>query len=224
MESDAVRLYHEALTDYKEGRAEKAVRTLHNVVTSSPDFDDAFEALSVILYNLGLHDEAIEVLELWVKSNPHTVMAHTNLSRCYVAKGMIPEAEKEQNEARRLTWKSELTRKDVVEIKVDYEEKVAKYKKIIDFDPADVLGYFSLATVYFDNGKKREAMDTFEKAIQVDPKHTSSYWGLGQALEALGDKEKARKIYREGIKVAEEHGDMMPQKKMESRLKALEKE
>lgn len=224
MESEAVRRYHEALSDYKEGRAEKAVRSLYDVISAAPQFDDGYEALSVILYNLKLYDEAIEVLQAWVKSNPNTVMAHTNLSRCYVAKGMILEAEKEQNEARRLTWKSELTRKDVVQPKVDYEEQISKYKKIIDFDPADVLGYFSLATVYLDNGKKREAMDTFEKAIQVDPKHTSSYWGLGQALEALGDKEKAKKIYREGIKVAEEHGDMMPQKKMESRLKTLEKE
>src|SRR5690349_2045125 len=126
-------------------------------------------------------------------------MAHTNLSRCYVAKGMIAEAEHEQAEARRLTWKAELKSKKAVMPKADYDAQIERYKKIIEFDPADVLGYFSLGTVYLECGRKREALDTFEKAVQVDPKHTASYLGLGQALESLGDVEKAKKIYRQGI-------------------------
>ena len=216
-------LYHEALTDYREGRLEEASEKLSRIVKQFPFFEDAYEALSVILYNQKQHDPAMLLLKKWIALNPDSIMAHTNLSRCYVAKGMILEAEHEQAEARRLTWKAELKAKKKDMPKVDYEEQIARFKEVIELDPADVLGYFSLGTVYLDSGRKREAMETFEKAVDVDPSHSSSYYGLGLSLEALGDFEKAKKIYNRGIKAAEMRGDMLTQKKMESRLRALDK-
>ena len=213
--------YHNALEFYKQGRLDDAAAELSQILEAAPDFEDAYEALSVILYNQKKYDEAIEVIKKWIALSPDSVMSHTNLSRCYVAKGMILEAEHEQAEARRLTWKAELKSKKQEMPKINYEEQVSRYKQVIELDPADVLGYFSLGNAYLDAGKKREAMETFEKAVEVDPNHSSSYYGLGLALEALGDKEKARKIYARGIKVADQRGDMMTQKKMESRLRDL---
>ncbi len=215
-------LFFEALTAYREERTEDALRILRALVDSDRTFEDAYEALSVILYNEKRYDESIDVLKRWIVSNPNTIMAHTNLSRCYVAKSMILEAEHEQAEARKLTWKAELKEKKLAMPKVDYEEKIERYKQIIEMDPADVLGYFSLGSVYLEAGRKREAMDTFEKAVSVNPNHTASYDGLGQALEALGDLEKAAEVYKRGIKTGEAQGDMMPQKRMESRLRAVE--
>ncbi|MDP3919549.1 MAG: tetratricopeptide repeat protein [Candidatus Omnitrophota bacterium] len=215
-------LYQEALEDFRHDRNAAAIEKLNRVIAAHPAFEDAHEALSVILYNQKKYDEAITCTKKWVKLNPNCIMAHTNLSRCYVAKEMILEAEDEQNEARRLTWKSELKSKQAEMPKVDHAERIERFKQVIEIDPADVLGYYSLGTAYFESGKKREAMDTFEKAIEVDAKHTSSYLGLGMALEAFGDKAKARKIYERGIQVATENGDMMPQKKMEALLKRME--
>ena len=216
-----MRDYDLALDLNKQGRLEEAADKLKKILETDPSFEDAYEALSVILFNLKKYDDAIPVIKKWIALNPNSVMSHTNLSRCYVAKGMILEAENEQAEARRLTWKAELKAKKQEMPKVDYAEQISRFKQVIDLDPADVLGYFSLGNAYLDSGKKREAMETFEKAVEVDPNHSSSYYGLGLALEALGDKEKARKIYTRGIKVADQRGDMMTQKKMESRLRAL---
>lgn len=214
--------YFAALDAYREGRTPEAIQTLQELAAAPSASDDIHEALSVILYNEKRYDESIAVLKRWVTVNPSTIMAHTNLSRCYVAKGMILEAEHEQAEARKLTWKAELKEKKLAMPKVDYEEKIARYKQIIELDPSDVLGYFSLGTVYLEAGRKREAMDTFEKAVSVNPDHTASYDGLGQALEALGDLEKAALVYSRGIKVGEKQGDMMPQKRMESRLRSVQ--
>ncbi len=221
--ASALDLYHEALTDYREGRLEEASEKLSRITGQFPAFEDAYEALSVILYNQKQYEPAILLLKKWIGVNPDSIMAHTNLSRCYVAKGMILEAEHEQAEARRLTWKAELKAKKKEMPKVDYEEQIARFKEVIELDPADVLGYFSLGNTYLDSGRKREAVETFEKAVAVDPNHSSSYYGFGLSLEALGDFEKARKIYNRGIQVAEARGDMMTQKKMESRLRALDK-
>ena len=214
-------LYDQALEDYKKSDFEAAAQKLREILEVDSRFEDAYEALSVILYNQKHYDEAIVLLKKWAAVNPDALMAHTNLSRCYVAQGMIAEAEQEQAEARRLTWKAELKSKNRELPKIDFEEQISRFKKVIEFDPADVLGYFSLGNVYLDAGKKREAWETFAKAVEIDPKHSASYYGLGMALEGLGDFKKAREVYGRGIQVADELGDIMTQRKMESRLRSI---
>lgn len=214
-------LYHEAMQDYRNNTIEPAVEKLQTILASYPTFEDAYEALAVIFYSQKKYDEATEIIRKWIKLNPESIMAQTNLSRCFVAKGMIMEAETAQAEARRLTWKAELKAKKIEMPKVDYAEQIDRFKQVIELDPADVLGYFSLGNAYLDSGKKREALETFQKAVEVDPKHSSSYLGLGMSLESLGDVKKAREIYEKGARVAEEKGDLMTQKKMESRLRSL---
>lgn len=214
-------LYHEAMQDYRENKIESAVQKLKTVLISHPSFEDVYEALAVIFHQQKKFDESIEIIRTWIKLNPESIMAQTNLSRCFVSKGMIMEAETAQAEARRLTWKAELKAKKIEMPKVDYSEQIARFKEVIELDPADVLGYFSLGNAYAESGKKREALETFQKAVEVDPKHSSSYLGLGMALESLGDTKKAKSVYEMGIKVAEEKGDMMTQKKMESRVRGI---
>lgn len=215
-------LYHEALEDNKASRFEEAASKLNEIILNSPKFEDAYEALSVILYNQKKYDDAMSILKKWITVNPDAIMAHTNMSRCFVAKGMILEAEHSQAEARRLTWKAELKAKKMEMPKVNVQEQIDRFKKVIELDPADVLGYFSLGNVYLDSGQKREALETFQKAVEVDPGHSSSYLGLGLALEGLNDFRKARDIYARGIKTADTKGDMMTQRKMESRVRAIE--
>lgn len=215
-------LYDEALRAYKNGDLDFAAEKLRTLIVQSPDLQDAYEALSVILYNQKKYDEAIETLKKWLALNPDAVMAHTNLSRCYMSKGMILEAEQAQAESRRLSWKSELLAKKQDIPKINFDEQIEKFKKVIAYDPLDVLGYFSLGSVYLESGQKREALETFEKAVEVDPQHSSSYLGLGMTLEGLGDLKKAAEVYRKGIAAADQKGDMMTQRKMEARLKALQ--
>jgi len=107
--------------------------------------------------------------------------------------------------------------------KIDYAEQIARFKEVIELDSKDILGYYSLASTYLEAGQKRDAVDAFEKGLSIDPNHSSSYLGLGMALEGLGDQEKAKKIYRQGIQVADKKGDIMPLRKMEALLRALEK-
>lgn len=219
-EPDLSRVYHDALHQYQSD-PEAAVQQLRGLIEKDPAFEDAREALTVMLYNQKRYDDAIQTAKQWIAVHPQSIMARTNLSRCYVAKGMIAEAEREQAEARRLTWLRELKDKKKAMPQVHYPEQIERFKQVIAFDPKDVLGYFSLGRVYLEAGQKREAVDTFEKAVQVDPKHSASYLGWGEALQALGDTQKARRIFEQGIRIAESQGDVMTQKKMESYLRAL---
>ena len=220
---ETIFLYHEALKDHKNGAWAAARVKLEDILTQAPDFEDAYEALAVLFYNEKLYDDSIRTLQRWIKVNPHALMIQTNLSRCYQAKGMIAEAEAAQAEARRLTWKAELEGKKKEIPAADFEDRIARYKKVIAYDPADVLGYFSLGSVYLEAGRFRDAADTFEKAVSVNPEHSASYLNWGTAIENLGDKIKARKIFEKGIETAEKQGDILTAKKMESHLRGLEK-
>ena len=58
-------------------------------------FEAAYSALSESLNRVGKIDEAIPVVKRWLEVNKDDPIAHTALSRLYVQKGMIEEAERE---------------------------------------------------------------------------------------------------------------------------------
>lgn len=215
-------LFKQALLHFKNGQTEEACKKLSHTIEIDSKFEDGYEALAVILINQDKISEAVQIIAEWLKINPNAVMAYTNLSRCLMRQGKIPEAEEAQAKAATLGWRQAAGLKPQAEpAAVDNLEKIQRFKKVIELDPADVLGYFSLGNAYLDAYKKDLARQTFEKAVQVDPEHSSSYYGLGQAWEALGNKEKAVEIYKQGIAVADKKGDMMTQRKMEARLRTL---
>ena len=227
-------LDQESLKLYHSGNLNQAIVKLEESVTIDPRFSDGLETLGIFYSKANRLDDAIETMKRLAKVSPNHVMAHANLSRFYVEKGMILEAEQEQAEARRLSWKAELkaqkqvpgTREQTPEEEArDREKELAgrleRYQKVIELDPNDVLGYFSLGSAYLDAHRLEEAHKTFEKAIQVDPKHSPSFFSLGLALESLGKKSEAIHIYEQGTKVADEKGDIIPLRKMEARLRQL---
>lgn len=227
-------LYQQALQSFKSNQFETSIQLLEQAKAISPRDPDILEALGVMYGKVERFNEAISLMQELAKIDPDHIMAHANLSQFYVRKGMIDEAEREQAEARRLSWKAELRANkksdfeieqiSIEESKVQAEQvqkKIEQYQKVIEFDPKDVLGYFSLGSVYFQAKRFQEAILAFQKAIQMSPEHSPSYVGLGEAFEALGKKEDAIRIYQAGIPVADQKGDMVPLRKMESRLRKL---
>ncbi len=231
---EAERFYHESLALFRSGHVNQAIARLEKSLTLDPQYPDALETLGVFYSKVDRLDEAIEMMKRLAKVAPNHVMAHTNLSRFYVQKGMILEAEQEQAEARRLSWKAELQaqkaagrlkektpEEDVKDREKEIQNRIERYQKVIELDPHDVLGYFSLGTAFMDAKRLDEARHEFEKAISVEPNHSPSYFNLGVVLESLGKMKEAREIYEKGIPVADSRGDMIPLRKMEARLKML---
>lgn len=58
-------------------------------------FEAAYSALSETYNRQGDIENAMELVKKWIKINPKDPLAHTALSRLYVQKGMIMEAETE---------------------------------------------------------------------------------------------------------------------------------
>ena len=231
---EAERLYQESLALFRSGNLNQAILKLEKSLAFDPQYPDALETLGVLYSKVDRLDDAIEIMKRLTKITPNHIMAHTNLSRFYVQKGMILEAEQEQAEARRLSWKAELhaqkaaghlkektPEQEAKEREREIQNRIERYQKVIELDPHDVLGYFSLGSALMDAKRLEGAREAFEKAISVAPEHSPSYFNLGVVLESLGKIEEACKIYEKGIQVADSRGDMIPLKKMEARLRML---
>ena len=101
-------LYREGLKKHRAKDYDGAVASLERAVAADPALADAWEALGVLHDKLGHVDAAIAATEKLVALKPDEVMAHTNLSRFYMKKGMKEKAEEEQGKARLIGWKQEL--------------------------------------------------------------------------------------------------------------------
>lgn len=101
-------LYRAGLKLHRAKDYEGAVRSLEQAVAADATLADAWEALGVLYDKLGRVDDAITATQRLVALKPDEVMAHTNLSRFFMKKGLKEKAEEEQGKARLLGWKQEL--------------------------------------------------------------------------------------------------------------------
>ncbi len=103
--------FDSAMNAMAAGNLDAAITDLKAAVALDSNFPDALQALAMLYYQTQRFDEAIEIGKRLVATNPDDILSHTSLSMFYVAKGMVPEAEAEANESRRLTWKQQLKEK-----------------------------------------------------------------------------------------------------------------
>jgi len=73
--------------------------------------------------------------------------------------------------------------------------------KAIEIDPRLDGAWDIKACIYFDYGKRREAIQYFKKAIKVNPRNTSSHFNLVRALKLIGHYKKALFYIDKAIKL-----------------------
>jgi len=108
MSDVAFELYRDGLKKHRAKDLPGAIAALEQAVAADATLADAWEALGVLYDKLGRGDDAIAATEKLVALKPDEIMAHTNLSRFFMKKGLKEKAEEEQGKARLLGWKQEL--------------------------------------------------------------------------------------------------------------------
>ena len=231
-EAYAEHLYHEALERFEadaDDVDDSAIGLLDDALHLAPEFEDAYEALGVILHRHGQVDEAITWMKRLAAMNPNCVMAHTNLSVFYVAKGMIQEAEDEKALAEQLEFQREMDAKQAAthakaereRIKAEANERIGMFLEVLEIDPEDPIATMGLGTAYMQLEQYPDAIPHLETATRVQADYSAAYLNLGKCLEFTGDTTRASDAYQQGIEAAGRKGDLMPMREMERRLKAL---
>lgn len=229
----AHRLYDEALAVFEQDEADEdasAIDRLRESILLEPTFEDAYEALGVILHRHHRVDEAIHYMKKLEALNPDCLMAHTNLSVFYVAKGMIDEAEEEKAKAAVLQIKhtrdarnaEEIAAAERERIRRDAEERIGMFEEVLEIDPDDALATFGMGAAHMQLNEYEKAVPYLERATELQKDYSVAFLNFAKCLEFLGRTESAAEAYRRGIAAANRKGDLMPMREMERRLRALE--
>ena len=232
-EERARAFYEEALGLFQEDLADEdtsAISLLDAAILLDPEFEDAYEVLGVIQHRQGRTDEAIRTMQRLADLNPDCLMAHTNVSVFYVAKGMIQEAEEEKAKAAVLEIQKisdEHAARQAAEaerqrLEEEARERIGMFEEVLEIDPDDPVATFGLGKAYVQLGQYDNAIPHLRRATEVQKDFSAAYLDLGKCHEFLGHTQDAIGAYREGIAVASRKGDLMPLREMERRLKALE--
>jgi folate-binding protein YgfZ len=231
-EERAESLYHEALNLFQldlDDKDASAIPMLQEAILLYPSYEDAYEVLGVILHRHHRVDEAIYYMLQLKELNPNCVMAHTNLSVFYVAKGMIEEAEeaKAHSDVLQMQHLSDerkakrMAEQERARIQEEARERIGMFQEVLEIDPDDEVATFGLGKAYVQLNQHEKAIPHLLHATNVQKDFSAAFLDLGKCYEFLERVEEAKSTYEAGIAIASRKGDLMPMREMERRLKTL---
>jgi len=78
----------------------------------------------------------------------------------------------------------------------NFEEAVACYRRVIEFDPKHAAAHLNLGLALMDQAKVDDAIDAYREAIRLNPGYARAYYELGVALMRQGKVDDAVAAYR----------------------------
>jgi folate-binding protein YgfZ len=229
----AARVCDEALKAYHRDDFETARGLFERSLEILSDHADALEGLGMTLERMGDLDAAIRVNSRYADQHPMAVMAHTNLSRLYMFKGLKEEAEDEQAKATMIKFRQasgqsagaeELEAERRKELEAERERKSGIFNQVLELDPEDEVANFGLGSIALESGDPQGATQHLEIVVRNNERYSVAYELLGRALVALERGDEAASVLQRGINVAQENGDLMPLQAMERQLAGLKGE
>jgi Flp pilus assembly protein TadD len=106
--STAIESYKAGLTLFGKNQFAEAIAEFQKALAERPGWVDALHALATAQSKSGDQDAALETITRVIASDPDDPFAYTSQSIFFQRKGLIPEAEKAQAQARMASWKQDL--------------------------------------------------------------------------------------------------------------------
>lgn len=86
------------------------------------------------------------------------------------------------------------------------EERIQKFKKLLEKNPATPLVHYSLANEYFKLNRYEETIETINVYLKLKDDEGAAYRILGHCYTELGMPVQAKDAYEKGIQAASRHG------------------
>jgi tetratricopeptide (TPR) repeat protein len=106
--SSAIESYKAGLALFGKNQFVEAIAEFEKALVERPNWVDALHALATAQSKAGDQDAALATITRVIASDPDDPFAYTSQSIFYQRKGLIPEAEKAQAQARMASWKQDL--------------------------------------------------------------------------------------------------------------------
>lgn len=106
--SNPLESYKAGLALFGKNQFAEAILEFQKALEGRPNWLDALHALATAQSKSGDHDGALATIAKVIAADPDDPFAYTSQSIFFQRKGLIPEAEKAQAQARMASWKQEL--------------------------------------------------------------------------------------------------------------------
>jgi tetratricopeptide (TPR) repeat protein len=205
----------------------EAITLLQEVLILDPQFEDAYEALAVILSKHEKLDAAISIMKVLAELNADSVMAHSNLSQFYVQQGLKEMAEEEKAIALGIRMRlaaAQMTDKLAEETEKKNAERIKRkemFEQVLAIDKEDFFANAGFGECLVAENDFAKAIPYLKKAIELKPIHLAAYLDLAKAYKGTEHNEQAKEILSNGIAVATKRGDMPMLQKLQDEAKNI---
>lgn len=103
---------------------------------------------------------------------------------------------------------------------MDIEERIEQLRKMAKANPDDDLAHFALGQALVDSDRYSEAVPVLKHVVKINPRYTRAYLLLGIALDKDGDEDGGIEAWQLGYHAAQNRGELMVSREIETQLKA----
>ncbi|MEN2984469.1 MAG: DUF3857 domain-containing protein [Dictyoglomaceae bacterium] len=193
------------------GKEEKGKELILQASNKIPSFTQTISYLAGYSYSFGRYEEAIDYLKTALRENPHAFQVRTILSRIFLRKGWLKEADDnikflEENYKESLV--KDYLRGRWYEAKNQYDRAIEKYKEVFERDSEYWEGVYSLYYLSKNLGKweiSEKILNIFE---EKDPSDLWIYLEKAEIFMAKGEEEKAYEILNYSLDISPYHPDI----------------
>jgi tetratricopeptide (TPR) repeat protein len=189
-----------ALSYFQHSQFEEARRKFREAVEHSPLGEGLFMAMSSILFDAQLVDEAEVLAERARQLFPTSRSVHFQLAELYRRSWKPRKALQAFETLGRMKASADIDpavdrfQRSVVYQKVgsihtelaEFDQAASAYRKALEFTPDSVDARLGLGDVYLQQGKPQDALSEYNRALAMDAKGAPAYFRVADANLRLG--------------------------------------
>lgn len=159
--------------------------------------DQAYFGRGMALGRMGLVDEGVADLSVFIERHPNSSLAYTKRGVRNIWRNNLAEAERDLTRAVQLDPQNAEAHDDlgVVHAKHNRLQQAAHhFSSAIRIDPSYQKAYHNLAIVYHMTGQNQKALTVVDAGLQLDPDSRGTLMLKATILQALGQTAEAKHI------------------------------
>ncbi|MGA1864293.1 MAG: tetratricopeptide repeat protein [bacterium] len=188
---------------HKQGSLDKSVREFE-LALKQAEYPEVYYNLSVVLKQMGHHDEAVNAAKKALSLNPRYTDALNQLGRLAIDQGALDNAgvylkEALEIEPNHLEANNNM---GIVEHRKGRDaEAIRAFEKALSIDSKSPETLNNLGSVYLSQGKYDKAESVFKEAIRIRPSYFEGLINLGSVYFHKKEYQNARDLYLKAIEL-----------------------
>ena len=186
------------------GRDEEAGEKFRRAIELTPEEPAGFFCHGKWLARHGRGDEAIAAFSRVLHLDPTCVGAHLQLGDLYFRQQDLATARKHLRAELLLRPQDPRILIDLAQLLLDTGQNraaVACLKRLVQIDPATLIGWQNLSVAQFLTGRYDEGITSCQEALKLSPNNPTAAYNLALAYEHLRRYDQAREWVKQGLTV-----------------------